>query len=161
MKTLKLIPLFCLLCFNCSGQDKQKSETQSLKPDENITVNKEYDEHGNLTRYDSIYSYSYSSNGKFNDSLKLQFQQHFNNHSFFNDSFFDDFFGKDSITGGGFYPDNFFQKGFTNHNQHIQNMMKRMDSIQNLFFNNFNRPIIPAEPEKVKPENKKIEFKQI
>jgi hypothetical protein len=138
MKTLKLIPLFCLLCFNCSGQDKQKSETQSLKPDENITVNKEYDEHGNLTRYDSIYSYSYSSNGNF-----------------------DDFFGKDSITGGGFYPDNFFQKGFTNHNQHIQNMMKRMDSIQNLFFNNFNRPIIPAEPEKVKPENKKIEFKQI
>ncbi|SHI57595.1 hypothetical protein [Algibacter luteus] len=161
MKTVYLIPLFCLLCFNCSGQDKQKSEAQALKPDANITVNKEYDEHGNLTRYDSIYSYSYSSNGKLNDSLKLQFQQHFNNHNFFNDSFFDDFFGKDSISGGGFYPDNFFQKGFMNHNQHLQHMMKRMDSIQNLFFNNFDRPIIPAEPEKVKPETKKTEFKQI
>jgi len=148
MKTLQLLPLFCLLFFNCSGQNKaQKSEENIIKPDENITVNKEYDEFGNLKRYDSIYSYSYSSNGKLSDSLKLQFQQHFNNHSFFEDSFFDDFFGRDSISGGGFYPDNFFQKGFMNHNQHIEHMMRRMDSIQRLFFNGNRGMIIPPEPE--------------
>ena len=134
---------------NGAGQNKaQKSLENTIKPDENITVNKEYDEFGNLKRYDSIYSYSYSSNGKLSDSLKLQFQQHFNNHSFFEDSFFDDFFGRDSISGGGFYPDNFFQKGFMNHNQHIEQMMRRMDSIQRLFFNGNRGMIIPPEPEK-------------
>ncbi|TWO31705.1 hypothetical protein E1J38_012445 [Seonamhaeicola sediminis] len=151
MKALKILPLFCLLFFNCSGQDKQKQvKTPNLKPDENITVNKEYDEYGNLKRYDSIYSYSYSSNGKISDSLTLQFQKHFNNHSLFNDSFFDDFFGKDSSTGG-FYPDNFFHNGFMNHNKQIEDMMKRMDSIQKLFFNKRLTPIVPAEPEKEKP----------
>jgi hypothetical protein len=161
MKTLKLIPLFCLLYFSCTGQDKQKNDTSALKPDENITVNKEYDENGNLIRYDSIYSYSYSSNGKLNDSLKQQFQKYFNSHNFINDSFFDDFFGKDSSAGGGFYPDNFFQKGFINQDRYIEQMMKRMDSIQQLFFNNLDRPIIPAEPEKVTPDTKKTAFKQI
>lgn len=162
MKTLNLLTLFCLLFFNCSGQDKtQKTKDYTIKPDENITVNKEYDEFGNLKRYDSIYSYSYSSNGKLSDSIKLQFQKHFNNHSFFNDSFFNDFFGKDSISGGGFYPDDFFQKGFTNQNQHIQQMMRRMDSIQQLFFNQNSRPLIPAIPEKKQSDTKKIKFKQI
>lgn len=156
MKTLKLLLLFCLLFFNCSGQDnsQQKTKESTVTPDENITVNKEYDEFGNLKRYDSIYSYSYSSNGKLSDSLKLQFQQHFNNHSLFNNSFFDDFFEKDSISGGGFYPDNFFQKGFIDHNQSIQHMMKRMDSIQQLFFNDKHQMLIPPEPEeKAKPKN--------
>lgn len=154
MKTLQLIPLFCLLFFNCSGQNKQKqAEDSKIKPDESITVNKEYDEFGNLTRYDSIYSYSYSSNGKLSDSLKLKFQKHFNNHSIFDDDFFEDFFGKDSITGG-FYPENFFHNGFINHNKHIENMMKRMDSIQQLFFYDDPKTLIPKTSKKEKTLNK-------
>ncbi|XMO85548.1 hypothetical protein AAFN75_12195 [Algibacter sp. AS12] len=160
MRTLNLIPLFCLLFFNCSGQDKQQSEPLALKPDENITVNKEYDENGNLTRYDSIYSYSYSSNEKVNDSLKMEFQKHFNSHSFFNDSFFNDFFGRDSDSKQ-FHSENFFHDGFMNHNQQIEHMMRRMDSIQQLFFNQQSRPIIPAEPENKKPKTEQINFKQI
>lgn len=158
MKTLHIFSLFCLLFFNCSGQDKSKTNKENnIKPDETITVNKEYDEFGNLKRYDSIYSYSYTSKGKMNDSLMLKFQKYFNNHSFFNDSFFDEFFGKDSLTGG-FYPDNFFHQGFMDNNQHIQDMMKRMDSIQQLFFNDKYQMIIPPEPE----ENKETKFmKQI
>ncbi len=162
MKTLNLITLFCLLFFNCSGQDKtEKTENNTIKPDENITVNKEYDEFGNLKRYDSIYSYSYSSNGKLSDSLKLQFQKHFNNHSLFSNSFFSDFFGKDSISGGGFYPEDFFQKGFSNHNTEIEQMMRRMDSIQQLFFNQQSKPLIPAIPKKEQLDTEKISFKQI
>lgn len=159
MKTLQLFSVFCLLFFNCSGQDKtQKTEENIIKPDENITVNKEYDEFGNLKRYDSIYSYSYSSNGKMSDSLKLQFEKNFNKHSLFKDSFFDDFFGKDSLMGSGFYPDNFFQKGFMNHDSQIKSMMKRMDSIQQLFFNRNRGMIIPPEPEK---KSKVKDMKQI
>lgn len=158
MKTLKIIPIFFLLFFNCSGQ--QKNEENKVKPDENITVNKAYDEEGNLTRYDSIYSYSYSSNGKLNDSIKMQFQRHFKNHSFFNESFYDDFFERDSITGG-FNHENFFFDGFMNQDEGIKSMMKRMDSIQQLFFNQHQRSIIPAEPEKQKSNTEKINFKQI
>lgn len=159
MKTLKIIPIFLLFIFSCAGQEKQNNET-ALKPDENITVSKEYDEHGNLIKYDSIYSYSYSSNGKLNDSIKMEFQKHFKNHSFFNDSFYDDFFGKDSLTGQ-FNSDDFFYKGFMNQNEQIKRMMKRMDSIQQLFFEQHSRPIIPAEPENTEPKTKKTNFKQI
>ncbi|MEW4922607.1 hypothetical protein [Algibacter sp. 2305UL17-15] len=160
MKALKLMPLFCLLFLNCSGQDKQKTEENAIKPDENITVNKEYDEFGNLKRYDSIYSYSYSSEGKLSDSIKMQFQKHFKSHSFFDDSFFDNFFGRDSITGS-FNSKNFFHDGFMNQNDQIEQMMKRMDSIQQLFFNQKPRMIIPPEPEKAKPKTEKMSLKQI
>jgi hypothetical protein len=78
MKALKIIPIFFLVFFNCQGQEtQQKNKESAIKPDENIQVNKEYDDQGNLTRYDSIYSYSYSSNGKLNDSIKMQFQKSF------------------------------------------------------------------------------------
>lgn len=147
MKTLKFIPFFFLFFYNCTAQNKQKTTEKALKPDENIQVNKEYDEQGNLTKYDSIYSYSYSSNGKLNDSLKMQFLKHFNNHSFFNDSFFDDLFKQDSITGH-FNPKNFFYDGFMNQDEQIKNMIKRMDSIQQQFFNQNSQSIIPAEPKK-------------
>lgn len=145
MKTINFVFLFCLLFFNCSGQDKQKSEESTIKPNENVQVNKEYDEFGNLIRYDSIYSYSYSSNSKLQDSLKQKFQQHFNQHSFFNDSFFDDFFKPDSLSGN-FNPNNFFYDGFMNHDEHIKSMMQRMDSIQKLFFNQNHGNFNPKEP---------------
>ncbi|MDG1729786.1 MAG: hypothetical protein P8K68_04020 [Algibacter sp.] len=160
MKALKLMPLFCLLFLHCSGQDKQKKAEKTIKPNENIQVNKAYDAFGNLIKYDSIYSYSYSSNDTLNNRIKMQFQKHFNNHSFFNDSFYNDFFGRDSITGG-FNSKDFFHDGFMNQNDQIKSMMQRMDSIQQLFFNQHARPIIPAEPEKQKPSTEKINFKQI
>ncbi|NNC51345.1 MAG: hypothetical protein HKO01_12520 [Flaviramulus sp.] len=149
MKTFRLIPLFCLLFFNCTGQDKKQEETNTFKPDANIQVNKEYDEHGNLIKYDSIYSYSYSSNGKINDSMKTQFQRHFNSHSFFNDTFYDDFFKRDSLTGF-YHHRNFFFDGFMNKNEEIKKMMRRMDSIQQMFFKENRESIIPEEPEKSK-----------
>ena len=147
MKTLKFIPIFFFLFCSCNAQTKQNNTEKALKPDENIQVNKEYDEFGNLTKYDSIYSYSYSSNGKLSDSIKLKFQNHFSNHSFFNDSFFDDFFKRDSISDQ-FNPHNFFYNGFVNQDEHIKSIMKRMDSIQQQFFNQNDKSIIPAEPQK-------------
>lgn len=149
MKTLKIIPILFLLFLSCSAQGKKEehNEQNSIKPGENVQVNKEYDEFGNLIRYDSVYSYSYSSNEKMNDSLKMQFQRHFNNHSIFNDSFFNDFFKRDS-TSGNFNHENFFFDGFMNQDEDIRSIMKRMDSIQKLFFDEHQRSIIPAEPKK-------------
>ncbi|UKM63703.1 hypothetical protein GSB9_00248 [Flavobacteriaceae bacterium GSB9] len=162
MKTLKIIPLFSLLIFfNCSGQEKQNKIAQnSTIPDENITVNKEYDENGNLVKYDSIYSYSYSSSGKLNDSLKMEFEKHFKNKNMFNDAFFNDFFGEKTNLQD-FNPDDFFQKGLMEHDEQIKKIMQRMDSLHQLFFNERSQPIIPAEPDKPEPSTQKMNLKQI
>lgn len=146
METLKIIPLFCLLFFNCSAQTKKPTEKEN-KPKENITVNKEFDEFGNLKRYDSVYSYSYSSHEKLNDSLHQKFSKLLSENSIFKDSFFEDFFNQDSAANNFKHPKFFFNQ-FENNNTHINNMMKYMDSIQQQFFNYGNAPLIPAEPEK-------------
>lgn len=160
MKTLKIIPIFLLFFYNALAQDKQdKTTTDQVIPDENITVNKEYDEYGNLIKYDSIYSYSYSSNGKLNDSLQKQLEQHFKQHSIFSDSFFNDFFNGTDFQS--FNSDDFFYQGFINQDERIKNMMKQMDSIHQLFFNQYDRPIIPAEPEEKKPSSENMKLKQI
>ena len=67
------------------------------QPKEDIRVNREYDENGNLIKFDSIYSYRYSSDS---DSMNFDFKDfpdsfgmNFNmfNDSAFNQSFFKDF----------------------------------------------------------------------
>lgn len=155
MKTLKIIPIFMLLLFSCSAQENPKDkDSKAIVPKENVQVNKEYDEFGNLIKFDSIYSYSYSSNGKINDSLFLKIQEQFSKNRFFSDTFKNDFFAQDST----FFQNDFFSKGFMNHNQQINQMMKRMDSLQQLFFNQNQRAIIPPEPES---RTKKMKFSKI
>lgn len=155
MKTLKIIPIFMLLLFCCSAQENPKDQdSKAIVPKENVQVNKEYDEFGNLIKFDSIYSYSYSSNGKINDSLFLKIQEQFSKNRFFSDTFKNDFFAQDS----NFFQNDFFSKGFFNHNQQINQMMKRMDSLQQLFFNQNQRAIIPPEPES---RTKKMKFSKI
>ena len=78
-------------------------------PQEKITVNKEYDKDGNLIRYDSTYSYSYSSTESHRmimDSLQQKYFQLLNpNFTFPNDSMQNNFiiqqqivpFGNDEI----------------------------------------------------------------
>jgi hypothetical protein len=64
-----------ILCFLCSfiilnplfGQEKDDSEP--IKPEIKIDVNKEYDEHGNIIGYDSTYSWYWS--GKANSTLNF------------------------------------------------------------------------------------------
>lgn len=75
----------------------QTKDKKTKAPKEDIKVNREYDEQGNLIRFDSTYTYNWSGdttilNGQFPD----KFDHFFDNHSkFFNDSSFmaDPFFG--------------------------------------------------------------------
>lgn len=154
MKNLLIISIFFFISHHTISQENH------TKPNENITVNKAYDEHGNLIKYDSIYSYSYSSKNTLQDSIKVAFQSHFNNHSFFNDSVFNDFFKRDSLSDK-LNHDTFFFDEFINHDEMIKNMMKRMDSIQHLYFNQNSKPQTPTKPEKTKPQSKKSNYKQI
>ncbi|MBA4410226.1 MAG: hypothetical protein C0397_12470 [Odoribacter sp.] len=87
------------------------AQTGTLKknsPKEDFKVNREYDEQGNLIRFDSTYTYSWSSDSTLQNSLSFKdFDNLFgDNFSFFNDSaftghsFFDDF---DQLSARSFY----------------------------------------------------------
>ncbi|GAA4281704.1 hypothetical protein [Gaetbulibacter aestuarii] len=133
MKKIVLIHVSILSFLLGHAQEKQMKQTDSVMPKENIQVNKEYDENGNLTRYDSIYSYSYSSSDKMNDSLKTVFERYFKNNHVMPDNFFDDFFKKDSISGR-YNMEELFSQSFGQQQGEIKNIMKQVDSLQRLFF---------------------------
>jgi len=114
MKCIVIIAITVLFAGNCcNGQIKLKESENSEKsnlPKTDIKVNKQYDEHGNLIKYDSTYSYSYSNFENDNilgDSIFDNFNRNFNHRFFFSEiPFFDDKFFHDSLF------DNDFEKGF-------------------------------------------------
>jgi len=77
----------------------QKPEKKSNSPKEDVRVNREYDEQSNLIKFDSVYSYSWSSDTTLLKSLSPEdfantFDQHFDflsDSTFNGKSFFDDF----------------------------------------------------------------------
>lgn len=127
----------------------QKSTTNQAAPKENIHVNREYDENGNLIKFDSVYSYSWSGDTTLLKSVSpTNFQDPFNDHfglfpdsTFFGNSFFDDL---DKLFPSPFNNLNdsiLMQKFGLNH--HSQNFKFNNDSITDDFnsfddsFNNF------------------------
>ena len=145
MKKLVLL-CFCLCAFVEGFTQVKKPESKdSLQPTEKIQVNKIYDEQGRLTRYDSIYSYSYSNTGKMNDSLKRVFETYFKNDTVFPEGFFNDFFKKDSVTGE-FNHRAFFSKGLRTQQNEIKNIMKQADSLQRMFMEDKQKPKTSAVP---------------
>lgn len=105
---LPVIALLAVTLFFSATTDKGKpfiaehakfinnNDSIAKKPNVDIKVNREYDENGNMIRYDSSYSYSYSSTNIDDEELK----NFFNNWDFkytspFNNKFFDDFMNYD------------------------------------------------------------------
>ncbi|TRZ42038.1 hypothetical protein [Robertkochia solimangrovi] len=133
------------------AQNFRKFQNDTIKPEGKWTVNKEVDEHGNIIRYDSIYTWS-SSRG-FNGFSQAQidsimgsyssiFERHFSSMDgslFENDSIINDFFG-DNFSGPN--------SGMPNFDQ-IRNMMQKME--ERFMRNAPGRPLLPAEPDE-KPE---------
>ncbi len=85
MKTIKYISkffiVFLAMFFMYSCTKAQKEEfTNTNKPKVHIDVKKEYDDKGNIVRYDSTYSWFWSNvdtlnNHYFNDSLFANFMK--------------------------------------------------------------------------------------
>ena len=65
MKTLAIILLAFSTVFACNKPTAKQTTAVSdtANPKTSVTVNKKYDDKGNLIRYDSSYSYSYKSPG--------------------------------------------------------------------------------------------------
>jgi hypothetical protein len=150
MKKTAIYLLFFILFLGCNSQEKEKQETQTekkekaiIKPQEKWDVKKEYDEFGNLIKYDSIYSYSYSNiegdTIQVNlDSIMNSFRGYFEENTPFKwDERFSYFPQNDSLFMNDFFQDDFFFKQWNRHPLDISKMMRRMDSTRNDFMKKF------------------------
>lgn len=139
-----IISLFLssVVLFGCKGQNNE--ETNKIKkesinqPQTEVKVNKEYDENGNVVKYDSTYSYYYSNidrNSLLEDSIMLIFKNHFNqSFGFSSHPFFDDFFFQDSLMQYDFYNNDFFIERFRQNQARMNDLFLEMDSLKNNFF---------------------------
>jgi hypothetical protein len=119
------------------GKEKKDNLTKNA-PKTDIKVNKEYDEKGNLIRYDSTYSSYYSNilnDTVLEDSIFNKFKSQFNQKYLFSQkSYFNDFFFQDSLLKYDFYKNDFFSERFKNNMQRMDMLFLEMDSMKNYFF---------------------------
>ena len=154
--------LLLLIIWGCNGQIKKDPDTEDDKkketqPVERSEVHREYDEFGNLIKYDSIYVWSYSN--KEGDSVKVNldsimdtFKKHFEIVSPFGKS--DDFkyFPKqDSILRHDFFKEDYYFRSWEHDQDEMKNMMKKMDSMRNQFLKDMYPGLLES---KIKPEKK-------
>lgn len=145
MKNISLIFVLALIFASCNAQTNTKNEvkqnddkvTQNNEPKVNYKVNKEYDENGNLIRYDSTHTYYYSNvdtNAMMNDSVFDKFNEFFDSKSIFKNGFyFNDFFKKENDFKDHFFSEDYFQESFKNSQDRFNKMLLQMDSIKNQF----------------------------
>jgi hypothetical protein len=150
VKMKKLIIGIFLFTFltSCSAQENNQlsntSDSLDNKPQTKIIVNKEYDEEGNLIKFDSTYSFFYSNverDSSFADSTYSIFQNDFFN-SFPNVQrpFLDDMFFEDSLLTYDFYKDDFFSNRFKLNRKKFDKLFQGMDSLKNEFYKNYSKP---------------------
>ena len=161
MKKYILLFMVGLLSVSCKGQE---NETKKIEKEENQTkiveepkgtwkVDKEFDENGNLIRYDSIYSWT--SNDKFDnlslsnkDSLMQSFKSRFfSNFSGFENQGFEDVFSQDSLFSKQFFNDDFFGSNFGNDFMDIDKLRQQMIERQKKFSEKYQSEFIKPEDE--------------
>ncbi len=86
----RFILFFMLICGLYLTNQAQNKDIKKNQPKEDIKVNREFDEQGNLIRFDSTYIYNWTSDSTFvNSMLSKDFDRFFDDHfSHFNDSSF-------------------------------------------------------------------------
>ncbi len=147
MKKFIVFLLLLFLTSGCSAQEKDGSnniDENQNKPLTKVLVNKEYDENGNLIRYDSTYSYFYSNiegDSTLSDSIFSSFQEGlFNAFPDIQRPFFDDMFFEDSLLTYDFYKDDFFENRFKLNMEKFNKLFERMDAFKNKFYKKYNEP---------------------
>ena len=140
--------------FSCSysqSVDRDTTQKKNNQPDVHINVNRELDNNGNVIRYDSTYSWSWSSDGSqampqnfMSDSGQAAFFKFFDNPTFSEDMFTNPF-GNNIDSLFSLHPHDFY---FENFEKEMQEMMQRQQQMMNELFGQ--PPIIPAPEEKEK-----------
>jgi hypothetical protein len=167
MKKAILLLMLGLLSISCNAQTKDPKKDDSQEKQEQLLeapkgtwkVDKEFDENGNLIRYDSIYSWS--SNGQWKDlssvnkdsllnAFESQFYKYF---SHFENEGFDDVFSQDSLFGKHFFNEDFFKSDFGKDFMDINKIRQRMLERQKQFLEKYRQEFIKPEIEEEKNEN--------
>ena len=138
--------LLILAITGCKGQEKEKEELSkdqnqeiTQEPKGQWEVHKEYDDLGNLIKYDSIYTYAYSNmegdSIKINlDSIMDSFRGYFEDRVSFDWKRDFSYFPKtDSLFMKDFFKEDYFLDNWQEHHSDIEDMMKKMDSVRNAF----------------------------
>ena len=152
--------MMLLLCVSCNAQqneaekkekEKENSETVVEQPKGSWKVDKEFDENGNLIRYDSIYSWSSNNDlahlsSMEKDSILKSFQsKFFQNFSHFENQGFEDVFSSDSLFSKHFFNDDFFGSNFGNDFMDIDKIRQRMLNRQRQFLEKYQSKLITPE----------------
>ena len=159
MKNYFLISAFAILSVSCNGQEikteiaeNNTSNKNSIEaPKGSWKVDKEFDEQGNLIRYDSIYSWSSDSVYKnlsavARDSLIQSFKSSFfTNFSSFEDDGFDKIFSKDSLFSQRFFNDDFFKSDFGKDYIDIDRIGEEMMERQRQFLKKYQSEFLEIE----------------
>ncbi len=170
MKTLFVALTVALFTSGCHAQNENKKDTeqsgvkkeQQNIPNENWTVDKKYDENGNLIGYDSTYTWSYNTatGDSLNvnvDSLMQSIDSYFgeNMPSVWDRSFMGPMFN-DSLLARDLFSEKYFEDRWKDDFFDMEEMFQHMDSIRNRFMKE-NFPEMgqnPPAPNKGKPDNK-------
>ncbi|WP_250435893.1 hypothetical protein [Hanstruepera flava] len=161
MKKYILLFTMALLSFGCNAQaDKAKKDTLdndeeavATEPKGSWKVDKEYDENGNLIRYDSIYSWSsYDHFDNFSsiarDSLIQSYKSRFfSGFSDFENDGFDTIFSQDSLFSSRFFNDDFFGSRFGKDFMDIDKMRQQLLERQMRFLEKYQSEFIKPEDE--------------
>jgi hypothetical protein len=153
--TLIISQILLLICFMFLAGCDRKTDAQTAKNDRaasdtpakpkvNIKVNRQYDEKGNVVSFDSTYTSFYSNmdgDTATMDTLMKGFDRYFdfNYPSIFQREFKPLFF-TDSLRYPDFFHDDFFLKRYELNDRYMRDMMKRMDSIKNRYFEERSKP---------------------
>lgn len=157
MKNYILLGMFGLLSMSCQGQENETAKIEKenntdlvQEPKGTWKVDKEFDENGNLIRYDSIYSWS--SSGTYDrlspfdrDSLMQSFKSRFfTNFSKFENEGFEDIFSQDSLFSKRFFNDDFFGspfgKDFINIDKIRRQMIEKQKEFLEKYQSEFSKP---------------------
>lgn len=146
---LTLLTIVALAATSCK-QDTKAADTAALdkdnpavadttkQPKVNIKVNRRFDDKGNLLAFDSTYSTYYSYIGADTlrmDSLMKSFDTWFGrNHSTLFDRQFNSLFFDDTLRHHDFFHNDFFMKRYELNDRYLRDMMHRMDSLKNEFY---------------------------
>jgi hypothetical protein len=120
------------------GGDSTALSQSFIKPKTDVTVNRHYDNKGNMIGFDSTYTSFYSNvqgDTTQMDSLMSRFNRYFSNsHSHWFDSRINSVFFKDSLRYPDFFHDDFFIRRYELNDMYFKDMMRRMDSVKNRFY---------------------------
>jgi hypothetical protein len=147
-KFITLIFVLLFFCY-CDSQNKEKEKPKSANnetgpgtnPKVSVKVNKKYDSKGNLIKFDSTYSYYYSSKGRDSSriSLDTMFSKYKTDFPMGWRTEFEDIFMNDSLIRYDFLNPDYFSKRFELNMERLKRYFLQMDSTKTKYLNRTNK----------------------